>query len=174
MKTRKINSIDIYWDCQDFANEGWAYRAKDENNETIDSGPIELVVDDDLVGAIREACHILGVDLTPDDFGCDPNRDGGFASWLDPQVDNNIERQHDLNDMVAQLDLIRGTGGILDDCLDEIRLLGFELHQAKTNRFDVVLPGCSHLDGSNCVVGEVRITGESDCNGKGVLLAKIC
>ena len=94
---RKINSIDIYWDDQDPTNVGWAYRAKDENNDTIDSGPIDLVMlhlDDDeqvfLDDAICEACYLLDMagfgcgDLTPEDFAREPNRDGGFASWSEP------------------------------------------------------------------------------------------
>ena len=82
MKTRKISSIEVYWDDQDATNEGWAYRAKGESNDTIDSGPIDLLTT--TTGAIREACHILGVDLTPEDFAREPNRDGGFASWSEP------------------------------------------------------------------------------------------
>ena len=72
--TDKITEITIYWDAQDPGNEGWAYRSN------IDSGPIDNVADDDLDGAIREACYHLGVNLTPDDFG-HMSEEGGYAIW---------------------------------------------------------------------------------------------
>ena len=78
--TRTITSLTIYWDSQDSSNEGWAYRASDADGD-IDSGPIDGVADDNLSGAIDQACHGLGLDLTHDDFSVEPNLEGGYCLW---------------------------------------------------------------------------------------------
>lgn len=75
-----ITEIKIYWDVQDPANEGWAYRAAGDRG-LIDSGPIEGIDADDLDGAIDDACSQLGVDLTADQFGRETHVDGGVAVW---------------------------------------------------------------------------------------------
>jgi hypothetical protein len=79
--TRTITDLTIYWDTQDRSNEGWAYRASDDDG-LIDSGSIDgNVADNDLDGAIKEACRYLGMELTADQFAREPFRDGGFAIW---------------------------------------------------------------------------------------------
>lgn len=77
---RTISGINVYWDSQDPANEGWAYRASDEHGD-IDSGSIDGVDSDDLDGAIANACSQLDMDLTADQFAREPHIDGGFAVW---------------------------------------------------------------------------------------------
>ncbi len=77
---RTITNVTVYWDSQDSSNECWAYRASGDDG-LIASGSIEDVADDDLDGAIDEACHILDLPLTHNDFGREPNVDGGFATW---------------------------------------------------------------------------------------------
>ena len=77
---RKPTDITVYWDSQDPDNEVWAYRASDDQGD-IDSGSIDLVSDSDLDGAVDEACHMLDVDRTHDDFACDPVTEGGYATW---------------------------------------------------------------------------------------------
>ena len=78
--TQTITDVTIYWDVQDRSNEGWAYRASD-NDGSIDSGSIDNIADDDLCGAIDDACYQLGLDLTHDDFAREPHIDGGCATW---------------------------------------------------------------------------------------------
>ena len=82
MTARKITSITVYWDTQDPFHQGWAYRACHDTG-LIASGGINGIADDDLCGAIDEACYELGVDLTHDDFGMQPHVDGGCAKWMD-------------------------------------------------------------------------------------------
>ena len=78
MKIGQPKEITIYWDTQDPDNQGWAYRTD------IDSGPVDGVADDDLDNAIAETCRHLGMDLTPDQFAREPNQEGGYAIWSDP------------------------------------------------------------------------------------------
>ncbi len=78
--TRTATEITIYWDSQDSSNEGWAYRAADEDG-LIESGSIDGIDADDLDGAIEDACSTIGVDLTPDQFAREPYIDGGYATW---------------------------------------------------------------------------------------------
>lgn len=81
MTKNEITSITVYWDVQDPSNEGWAYCAYNDEG-LVASGGLDGVQDDDLCGAVNEACHELGVDLTHDDFGLSSHVDGGFAKWL--------------------------------------------------------------------------------------------
>jgi len=80
-----MNAVTVYWDTQDPNNQGWAYRATGEPGD-IASGPIDGVAADDIYGAIAEACHILGLDVTPDSFATDTHTDGGWAVWHEPDV----------------------------------------------------------------------------------------
>jgi hypothetical protein len=80
-----ITSITIYWDTQDRSDEGWAYRAGSDAIGSVASGAIDGVDDDDLDGAIREACRLIGVGLTPDQFGREPHVDGGYAVWCEAE-----------------------------------------------------------------------------------------
>lgn len=72
------SKIEIYWDEQDWQNKGWAWRANKTNGNDI-SGDIDNK--GTLNEAIEETCHFLGVDLTPNDFGCTTN-DGGYGIWM--------------------------------------------------------------------------------------------
>ena len=80
--TRQPTHITIYWDSQDPANEGWAYRASDDLG-LIASGGIN-VDSDSIADAIRAACSELDLDLTPEHFGIEPHVDGGYAEWQAP------------------------------------------------------------------------------------------
>ena len=73
-------SVTIYWDSQDSGNEGWAYRTIDSDG-CEESGSVDGVSDDDLCGAIDLACHELDLPLTHDDFGTEPDVDGGYGVW---------------------------------------------------------------------------------------------
>jgi hypothetical protein len=79
MTHRQITNIRVYWDSQDPRNEGWAYRACDDNG-LIASGGIEAS-DDDLDGAIEAAVSELGIELRADQFAREPHQDGGWAEW---------------------------------------------------------------------------------------------
>ncbi|MDA0834643.1 MAG: hypothetical protein O2955_04575 [Planctomycetota bacterium] len=74
-----ITSITIYWDLNTIP-QGWAYRTLDDHGHE-QGGYIPLIDDDDLDGAIRQACHELDIDLYPHDFAREPNIDGGYAVW---------------------------------------------------------------------------------------------
>lgn len=78
--TRTITDLTIYWDSQDPNNEGWAYRASDERGDIASAG-IDGVADDDMDGAIAEACRELDLPLTADQFAREPHIDGGYATW---------------------------------------------------------------------------------------------
>lgn len=78
--TRKPTQVTVYWDTQDRDNEGWAFRASDDDG-AIASGPIDGIEAIDLAGAINQACHELDLDLTADDFAQEPDTDGGYAVW---------------------------------------------------------------------------------------------
>ena len=77
--TRTATNILIYWDNQDPDNEGWAYRTSDVDG-TIESGG--LYESGTLDEAIDEAMCELDIDLTHDDFACEPRVDGGYAIWI--------------------------------------------------------------------------------------------
>ena len=78
--TRKPTEIRVYWDSQDRSNEGWAYNASDEDGLITSSG-LDGIDDDDLCGAVDQACYELDVELTHDDFAIDRHGDGGNAIW---------------------------------------------------------------------------------------------
>ncbi len=69
--------ITVYWDVQDSANEGWAYRLSHQSGE-IASGAIDA---DDLDAAIEQAIVESGLEITVDAFAKEPNLDGGYAIW---------------------------------------------------------------------------------------------
>ena len=83
MTTRQISKVTIYWDTQDRSNEGWVYRAEyNHDTDCREAGCIDGVADDDIDNAISEACHILDLDMTPDQFAREPKIDGGYAIWM--------------------------------------------------------------------------------------------
>lgn len=75
----KITEIQVYWDTQDPANEGWAYRWRIDGEQQ--SAQLDGIADNDLDGAIAQACHEIDCDITPDQFAREPNVDGGHAIW---------------------------------------------------------------------------------------------
>jgi hypothetical protein len=80
-QARKLTKITVYWDTQDPANEGWAYRVYYADGYQH-SSRFHTVADDDIDNAIDEACFILGAVLTHDDFAVSYDG-GGFADWIE-------------------------------------------------------------------------------------------
>ena len=76
----EVTRVEIYWDAQDRDNEGWAYRWERVGHGEQSSG-LDGVADDDLDGAIAQACWELGVAIAPDQFARVPKVDGGYAMW---------------------------------------------------------------------------------------------
>ena len=77
--TRTIIEVNVFWNSMG-DRECWSYHAHDDSG-LVESGNLDLVADDDLDGAIDEACRILDLDITHDDFGREPHRDGGCGTW---------------------------------------------------------------------------------------------
>ena len=77
--TKEISRVEVYWDSQDSANEGWAVRWWRGSQESSDAVSIDATAS--LDDAIDQACHELDMDLTHDDFGCDPKWYGGRGDW---------------------------------------------------------------------------------------------
>ena len=75
--TRTATEIKVYWDAQDSSNEGWAYCMSDKIGD-IESGSIDA---EDLDEAIDAAISESGLDIDADAFDCEPNVDGGYATW---------------------------------------------------------------------------------------------
>ena len=74
--------LKVYWDSQDGDNNGWAYRLTEDGADT-DSGPIDNP--GDLDDAIDEACHMLDIPATHDDFACS-QAEGGYGVWTEDVI----------------------------------------------------------------------------------------
>jgi hypothetical protein len=76
--------ITVWWDNQDHANEGWAYRVLGGDDDR-DEGPLDSLPDNADGTALQDAvvsiAHQHGVTITSDDVVVEPNIDGGFAEW---------------------------------------------------------------------------------------------
>jgi hypothetical protein len=77
--TKTISRVQVYWDSQDSANEGWAVRWHIDGQEQSDAVSIDATAS--LDDAIDQACHDLDLSLTHDDFTRDARRDGGCGDW---------------------------------------------------------------------------------------------
>lgn len=84
MKTAK--EIVVYWDAQDKANEGWAYRVNDEHGSCA-SGPIDDYValpndanGSSLADAVVTIAHSYDIAIDSDAVAFE-NVEGGYAVW---------------------------------------------------------------------------------------------
>lgn len=80
-----VREITVWWDTQDKANEGWAYRVCGVGDDR-DEGPYDGVLAGNADGsalqnAVVSLAFQFGVTITNDDVVVEPNIDGGYAKW---------------------------------------------------------------------------------------------
>ena len=83
--TRELKQIEVYWDSQDPANEGWAERLTYDDGHQ-ESGPCdELDHDDATSGELQDAVVALawanGIEIDTAAVAADSRQDGGYAVW---------------------------------------------------------------------------------------------
>jgi len=82
--TTEITGVKVYWDSQDPANEGWAYRlfgAVDGEQVEIDSGALDAADDSSPADLVVRVAMENGIDIRRDECACEPDEDGGWATW---------------------------------------------------------------------------------------------
>ena len=82
--TRQATQVTIYWDAQDIANEGWAFRVRFSDGHE-ESGAYDNLGMNATAAQLRDAVVALAwehdVEISPDLVIADPNIDGGYAEW---------------------------------------------------------------------------------------------
>lgn len=82
---RALTQAEIYWDSQDRANEGWAFRltyedGHQESGEWEGSTPIDAA-HSHLEDAVVDLAYENGVEIERGNVAAEPKQDGGYACW---------------------------------------------------------------------------------------------
>ena len=84
---KQPTQLEIYWDKQDRANEGWAERVTYSDGSQV-SGPSGLAAQGtqtELEDAVVDLARQHGLTIDGGSVAVEPNVDGGYACWIDPE-----------------------------------------------------------------------------------------